>query len=77
MNWNMELAKRDFALGHLEGFHLDRAIGDSGWHVQLTDGLNSGPLVDAREKKPRLFKTADAAIAALEKIGFEVVVLRR
>lgn len=75
-SWTMDLAKRDFQIGYLESFHIDRASMTTGWHVFLKGGTNRGPLVDAREKKPRLFKTLDAAVIALEKIGFKVDSLR-
>jgi hypothetical protein len=73
----MDLAKRDFKIGYLEGFHIDRAIAGNGWHVYLKGGTNRGPLVDAREKKPRLFKTLDSAVNAIEQIGFRVESLWR
>lgn len=75
-SWTMDLAKRDFSIGYLESFYIERALLSLGWHVMLKGGTNRGPLVDAREKKARLFKSLDAAIAALEQIGFKVETLR-
>lgn len=76
-SWTMELAKRDFSIGYLETFHIERAPMVHGWHVMLKGGTNRGPLVDAREKKPRVFKTLDAAVVALEQVGFKVESLGR
>jgi hypothetical protein len=70
----MDLAKRDFKIGYLEGFHIDRDT--VGWRIYLKGGANTGLLVDAREKKPRLFKSLDSAVAAVEQIGFKVESLR-
>lgn len=75
-SWTMDLAKRDFSIGYLESFQIDRALLANGWNVRLKGGTNRGPLVDAREKKPRVFKTLDAAVVALEQIGFKVESLR-
>lgn len=71
-SWTMDLAKRDFKIGYLEGFHIERAPMLPGWHLILKGGTRRGPLVDAREEQPRLFKTLDAAVAVLERIGFRV-----
>jgi len=71
-SWTMDLAKRDFSIGYLESFRIERAPMLDGWHLFFKGGTNRGPLVDAREKKPRLFKTLDAAVISLEKIGFKV-----
>jgi hypothetical protein len=73
--WTMELAKRDFQIGFLEGFHVDRA--EEGWYIYLKGGSNTGVLVDARWKKPRLFKSLDSAICTLEQIGFKVESIRQ
>lgn len=72
MNWTAALAKRDFQLGHLVGFVLVRAALAEGWNVLLRSGSTVGPLVDAHDKQPRTFKTLDAAVRELERIGFTV-----
>jgi hypothetical protein len=76
MNWTLEQAKRDFKLGYLESFHVERSAGN-GWLVCLKGGTVSGVLVDARDKKPRVFKSLDSAIATIERIGFKVESLFR
>ena len=68
--WTMEQAKRDFQFGFLDSFHIERV--NDVWRVQLRGGSASGVLVDAREKKPRLFKSLDSAVSAVEQIGFKV-----
>lgn len=74
--WTMALAKRDFEIGRLSGFSIERALIDSGWSVVLRASNSNGPLVDARLHQPRVFKTLDAAVLALESIGFKVNFLR-
>lgn len=72
-SWNTELAKRDFQLGHIDSFQIERAVMTEGWTIRLVDGANFGPLTTARElSRPRVFKSLDAAVAALEEIGFSV-----
>lgn len=70
--WTMAQAKRDFVIGYLTYFTIDRVAVSSDWIVSFRAGLNVGPLVDARSGTARVFKTLDAAVAALEKIGFKV-----
>jgi len=74
----MAQAKRDFGIGYLRGFSILRDVADMsgnprGWNLDLED-INGrrGFLVDARTKTVRVFKTLDAAVAALEEIGFQV-----
>ena len=75
-SWNTDLAKRDFSLGHLSGFRIERAVLATGWNIRLFDGLNSGFLTTARDdNQPRCFKTLDAAVSFLEDVGFSVVSL--
>lgn len=76
--WNMELAKRDFQLGHITGCRIMRAAMTKGqWCIQFTDGPNFGYLTTARSTiDPRVFKTLDAAAKALEEIGFDPSVFR-
>lgn len=71
-------AKRDFEIGYLTDFELRRLpLAGLGWFVWLGKGNAAGWLVDARSKQPREFKTLDAAISAVESIGFKVEELRR
>lgn len=76
-NYTMEQAKRDFQLGYLASFQIHRQPLDAGWSVVLSDGSNSGPLVDARTRQPRAFKSLDSAVSALEQVGFSVDFLSR
>lgn len=76
-SWTMEYAKRDFGIGYLETFRIQRAIMGEGWNVHLKGGTNRGPLVDARTKTARSFKTLDSAVSAIESIGFKVDSLAR
>lgn len=73
-DYTMAQAKRDFDRGYLLGFELQRVPMGAGWGLNLFekgDGLRIGhQLVDARTKRVRFFKTADAAIRAAEQIGF-------
>lgn len=46
-----------------------------GWLLHLGEGNAAGWLVDARSKEPRVFKTLDSAVSALETIGFQVNIL--
>ena len=74
----MAQAKRDFEIGYLTAARLKRwPLMGSGWFVWLGEGMGAGWLADARTKQPREFKSADAAISALEQIGFEVNELYR
>jgi hypothetical protein len=70
--WTMAQAKRDFQIGYLTYFEISRFPMGAEWTVSLRGGTNRGPLVDARDKTVRLFKTLDACVAALEQIGFKV-----
>jgi len=72
-DFTMAQAKRDFSIGLLTDFHIQRVVMGSGWCVWLGGaGYHRGPLVDARSNKLREFKTLDAAVSALEQIGFKV-----
>lgn len=72
MYYTMADAKRDFGRGYLKSFGIERYTLQMGWAVYLMDGEAVGYLVDARTKKDRLFKTLDAAVSAVESIGFKV-----
>lgn len=70
--WTMAQAKRDFSIGYLTDFSMTRYELGHGWRVDLRGGSARGSLVDARDKSPRQFRTLDAAVSALEQIGFKV-----
>jgi hypothetical protein len=77
MNVTLAQAKRDFSIGYAVRFVIEQAPMSDGWRVLLArdEGAPYGDLVDARTKKMRVFKTLDAAVAALREIGFSVLVL--
>ena len=77
MHNTMSQSKRDFSLGYLTEWRIERSIIGSGWRVFLGSGNAAGWLVDARTKEPRLFKTLDAVVSALNEIGFEINQLRQ
>lgn len=66
-------AKRDFSIGYLTDYHIQRFPMSTDWTIYFKiSGNGSGYLVDARKKEPRHFKTLDAAVSALEEVGFKV-----
>lgn len=77
MFYTMADAKRDFKMGYLSQYVIERNVLSPGWRVKIGPERNQvlHPLVDARTKQWRLFKSLDAAVSALEEIGFEVNVL--
>lgn len=72
----MAQAKRDFAIGYLTTYRITRIPMGREWGIQLGEGNGRGWLIDARTGAGREFKTLDAAVSALEQIGFEVIELR-
>jgi hypothetical protein len=70
--WTLAQAKRDHRIGYLTFFRIERAPMRDGWNIILKGGTNNGPLVDARSSDARVFKTLEAAVSTLEKIGFKV-----
>ena len=80
MFYTMADAKRDFRMNHIGFYRIERAAVQLGWFVLFGEGRNNGekdayPLVDARSRQSRLFKTLDAAVSAIEEVGFEVNLL--
>lgn len=74
----MAEAKKAFQLGILKAFRVERAIGliTVSFDVLVNGERSRAVLVDARSRNSaRQFKTLDAAVSALEQIGFAVVVL--
>ncbi len=69
----MAEAKRDRSNGYLTTYQVKRwgALG-TGWFVWLGTGNGASWLEEARHREPREFKTLDAAIQALEQVGFSV-----
>lgn len=72
VQWTMLHAKRDFEIGYLTWYGVERAPLGLGWNVVLKAGTNFGCLIDARALEARVFKTLDAAVSAIEQIGFKV-----
>jgi len=77
MFYTMADAKRDFKMGYLAQYLIERNILSPGWRVKIGPERNQvlHPLVDARTKQWRLFKSLDAAVSSLEEIGFQVNIL--
>lgn len=70
----MAEAKRDFDRGLIQKFLIEKTMG--GYLIQLGYSYSGGAelegLVDARERRCRVFKTLDAAVAVIQAVGFEV-----
>lgn len=75
--YTMAQAKRDFEIGYLTTWRIERQPMNDGnlWRVHLGSGMGAGFLVDVRTKEPRVFKTLDAAANAVEEIGIKIVAL--
>ena len=75
--YTIKQAKRDFEIGYLTRFRIERAPldADGGWVVVLGQGIGEGPIVDVRTKQTRIFRSLDSAVSALGEIGFCVEVL--
>lgn len=70
------LAKRDFQNGYLQSFLIIREQLGDGWQM-IFIGANGekSTLVDAHDKRMRVFKTIDAALREAGRIGFKVSAL--
>ena len=71
----LKQAKRDFELGYLNKYRIERSPLNDGWVLILGERKAAGALVDARNKEPKVYKSLDSVISALEDIGFAVNVL--
>jgi hypothetical protein len=71
-NRTLEQARRDFAQGRLGGVALLRVpMSRHEWSVRLCGRRgDDGMLLDVRTLQPQVFGTLDAAVRALEAIGF-------
>ena len=76
-NRTMEQARRDFAQGRLTGAVLVRVPMSRDWTVRLsgTKG-DAGMLLDVQTLEPYVFHSLDAAVAAIEQIGFPFTQLK-
>lgn len=72
IKYTVAQAKRDFDMGYLTQWHIDRAPLGRGWFVHLGSGNGRGVLVDTRSQEPRHFKSLDGAVSVVEGVGFEV-----
>jgi len=75
MSHTLANAKRDFKIGYLMKFRIERSPMEEGWRLYLGEGMGGGWLADARTKEARVFKTLDSVINTLEAIGFKVEAL--
>jgi hypothetical protein len=76
-NRTMEQARRDYSAGKLKGTSLVRVPMSRDWNVRLEGSKgDSGMLLDVKNLEPQLFATLDAAVKALEQIGFSVSQLK-
>lgn len=72
IHYTMAMAKRDFGIGYLTRWRIERVPMQDAWIVRLGEGNGEGVLCDARTKKPRVFTTLDGAVNAVMAVGFEV-----
>lgn len=72
MKYTLAQARRDFDVGYLNRWHVERAPMGGGWYVHFGEGNGRGVLVDTRSHEPRAFRSLDSAISAIESTGFEV-----
>lgn len=73
MNHTLATAKRDFEVGFLKYWRAEKSPLGDGWNLFLGAGALSGYLCDARNKQPRIFKSADGLLSTVESIGFKVL----
>lgn len=77
-NWTLAFSKSAFEHGIIDAAFIVRAAMEDGWNVLLVtvDNTSQHLLCDAHDKRPRLFKTLDAAVRAAESVGFVVASLQ-
>lgn len=77
-NWTLAFSKSAYEVGIIDDAFLVRAAMEDGWNVLLVtvDKSSQHLLCDAHDKRPRLFKTLDAAVRAVESVGFKVPSLK-
>lgn len=71
-HYTLSQARRDFEIGYLTKWRIEKAAMSDGWMVLLGEGMSAGYLSDARNKQARVFKSLDGVINAIESVGFEV-----
>ena len=77
-NRTMDQARRDFAAGRLANAMLVRVpMSQSEWTIRLSGARgDTGMLLAVQNLEPQVFKTLDAAVKALEQIGFSFTQLK-
>ena len=66
-------ASREFEIGYLLKWNIQKAPMGETWQVWLGDGMGANWLVSQRDQlNPRQFKSLDAAVAVIKEIGFKV-----
>lgn len=77
-NWTVAFSKSAYEHGIIDDAFIVRAPMEDGWNVLLVtvDKTSRHLLCDAHDKRPRLFKTLDAAVRTVESVGFTVVSLQ-
>lgn len=76
-NRTVEQARRDFAAGRLHAATLLRVPMSGAWSIHLAGSKgDAGMLLDVRDLAPHVFTSLDAAVAALEQIGFSFTQLK-
>lgn len=78
VNWTLAFSKSAYEHGIVDDAVIVRAPMEDGWNVLLVtvDASSKHLLCDAHDKRPRLFKTLDAAVRAVETVGFVVASLQ-
>lgn len=74
----MEQARRDFSAGRLSSALLVRVpMRHAAWTIRLSGAKgDSGMLLSVQDLEPQVFTSLDAAVAALEQIGFSFTQLK-
>ena len=77
-NRTMEQARRDFAAGRLTQAALVRVpMSRTEWTLRLVGSKGeAGMLLEVQTLAPQVFSRLDAAVQALEQVGFEVAQLK-
>ncbi len=77
-NRTMEQARRDYAAGRLASALLVRVpMRQAEWTIRLSGAKgDSGMLLSVQNLEPQVFTSLDAAVVALEQIGFAFTQLK-
>ena len=71
-NRTMEQARRDYAAGRVVSAVLVRVpMSQNGWTIRLSGAKgDTGMLLSVQDLQPQVFASVDAAVSAIEQIGF-------